>query len=166
MTASIAAAAFQPLSRPVSPTPSANAIAASRSRLAGSLNRSTCGSTIASVTPWGRSCRPPIACPMACTRPSPVVPIPMPAICDASSIADLASRSAPSATLLARCAPAIAMTWRAIPSAHGLARTDRYDSMAWVSASTPVAAVAAGGRPTVSSGSSMAAAGIVLACPT
>ena len=58
------------------------------------------------------------------------------------------------------------MTCRAIPSDHGLARLDMQDSSAWVRASIPVAAVAPGGRQTVSSGSRIAAAGSELACPT
>ena len=41
-----------------------------------------------------------------------------------------------------------------------VALRETQDSMAWVSASTPVAAVSAGGMPKVSSGSRMAASGM------
>ncbi len=58
------------------------------------------------------------------------------------------------------------MTCSAMPADHGLARTDKYDSSAWVSASMPVAAVAPGGSPSVRSGSRIAATGIVEAWPT
>ena len=43
--------------------------------------------------------------------------------------------------------PAVRMTWSAIASANGFGLRDRSDSSEWVIASTPVAAVASGGRP-------------------
>ena len=98
--------------------------------------------------------------------PRPVPAIPIPAMCAASSICALASRSAPSAQARGRFAAIILITCSAMPSDQGLARMDRKDSSAWVSASRPVAAVAAAGRPAVSSGSRIAAAGRVLAWPT
>ena len=51
------------------------------------------------------------------------------------------------------------MTPSAIASANGFGLADRSDSSEWVIASIPVAAVAAGGRPTVRAGSRIVATG-------
>ena len=55
--------------------------------------------------------------------------------------------------------PTVRMTRSAIASANGFGLADRSDSIEWVIASTPVAAVAAGGRPTVRAGSRMVQTG-------
>ena len=66
----------------------------------------------------------------------------------------------PSATARAAAtSPTVRMTPSAIASANGFGLRDSSDSSEWVIASTPVAAVAAGGRPTVSAGSRIVAAG-------
>ena len=54
----------------------------------------------------------------------------------------------------------------AIASANGFGFRDSSDSSEWVIASTPVAAVAAGGRPTVSAGSRIVATGSSDGWPT
>ena len=55
--------------------------------------------------------------------------------------------------------PTVRMTWSASASAYGFGLADRSDSMEWVMASMPVAAVVAAGRPTVSAGSRIVQAG-------
>ena len=63
------------------------------------------------------------------------------------SICERASRSAPSATARRSQVPIVRITPRAIASANGFGFADSSDSSEWVIASTPVAAVADGGRP-------------------
>ena len=58
------------------------------------------------------------------------------------------------------------MTPSAIASANGLPFRDSSDSSEWVIASTPVAAVTAGGSPTVSAGSRIVVAGSSDGWPT
>ena len=77
-----------------------------------------------------------------------------------------ASRSPPSATARGSHVPTVETTPSAIASANGFGFADSSDSMAWVRASTPVAAVAVGGRPTVSAGSRIVAVGSRDGCPT
>ena len=59
----------------------------------------------------------------------------------------------------AATSPIVRMTPSAIASANGFGLADRSDSSEWVIASIPVAAVAAGGRPTVRAGSRIVATG-------
>ena len=65
----------------------------------------------------------------------------------------------PSATAARSQSPTVRMTPSAIASANGFGLADRSDSSEWVIASIPVAAVAAGGRPTVRAGSRIVATG-------
>ena len=62
--------------------------------------------------------------------------------------------------------PTVRMAPSAIASANGFGFFDRSDSSEWVIASTPVAAVGSGGRPSVSSGSRIASRGRTLSWPT
>jgi len=121
----MAAPAFQPAVLAGWPAPRATATSASRSVQTGALNSRTCGRTMLSATPCGMSNRAPIACPIAWQMPSPVPAIAMPAMCAASSICALASRSAPSAQACGRFAAIMRMTCNAMPSDQGLARIDR-----------------------------------------
>ena len=57
------------------------------------------------------------------------------------------------------------MTCRAIASPNGFGLRESSDSIEWVIASTPVAAVTEGGMPTVSPGSRMVATGRRERCP-
>ena len=75
------------------------------------------------------------------------------------SICDRASRSEPSATARRSHVPTVRTTPIAIASANGFGFADRSDSSEWVIASIPVAAVTAGGRPTVRPGSRIVAIG-------
>jgi hypothetical protein len=102
VTAPMAAAALPAWSAAVSPAPSANATSARRSWQAARLNRSTCGSTTDRAAPCAMPNRLPSEWPMAWQMPSPVLAMAAPARCAASSIWDLASRSAPSATARGR----------------------------------------------------------------
>ncbi len=58
------------------------------------------------------------------------------------------------------------MTPRAIASANGFGLADSSDSSEWVIASTPVAAVTAGGSPTVRPGSRIVVTGSSDGWPT
>jgi len=71
-----------------------------------------------------------------------------------------ASRSLPSRVARSMCAQARSRPSSAMPSAGGLKAGAMKVSMQWAIASMPVAAVRAGGRPSVNSGSQMAALGI------
>ena len=124
-TASMAAAALRPASAWVSPAPRAKATSAIRSVRTGRLKRSTSGSSMASATPYGMFHRPPSEWPMAWHRPRPVLAIATPAMCAASSSCDRAARSSPSAQARGRLAAIIRIACSAIPSDHGLGRTDR-----------------------------------------
>ena len=128
---------------------------ASRGRSAGPPGR-----TAASAVPWATLPRVPIEWPSAWTSPTPVpLAWPTPARCEASSICERASRSEPSATARRSHVPTVRMTPSAIASANGFGLADRSDSSEWVIASIPVAAVTAGGRPTVRPGSRMVVTG-------
>ena len=110
--------------------------------------------------PWATLPRVPIEWPSAWTRPTPVpLAWPTPARCEAISICERASRSEPSATARRSHVPTVRITPSAIASANGFGLAERSDSSECVIASIPVAAVAAGGRPTVSDGSEMVATG-------
>ncbi len=82
------------------------------------------------------------------------------------SSCDRASRSEPSATARGSQSATVRITWSASASANGFGLRDSSDSSEWVMASTPVAAVAAGGRPTVSAGSRIVQVGSTDGCPT
>ncbi len=60
----------------------------------------------------------------------------------------------------------VRIPWKAIASAKGLGLRDSFDSMECVSASTPVAAVTAGGIPTVRAGSRIVQTGSTDGWPT
>ena len=72
-----------------------------------------------------------------------------------------ASTSVPSAYARRSPVPARRNPSRASPSVSGLARTDTSGSRHWVSASSPLDAVTAGGHGTVSRGSTSATAGSI-----
>jgi hypothetical protein len=74
--------------------------------------------------------------------------------------------SVPSATAAGSHEIAVRITWSASASANGSGFLDSRHSSEWEIASTPVAAVTAGGSPVVSSGSRMAATGRTLGWPT
>ncbi len=74
--------------------------------------------------------------------------------------------SEPSATARRSHVAIVRMTPSATASANGLGLADRSDSSEWVIASMPVAAVAAGGNPTVSAGSRIVATGSTDGWPT
>ncbi len=82
------------------------------------------------------------------------------------SICERASRSDPSATARGSHVRTVRMTWNAIASANGFGLRDSIDSSEWVIASTPVAAVAAGGSPTVRAGSRIVQTGSTDGWPT
>ena len=86
---------------------------------------------------------------MAWTSPTPVpLAWPRPARCDASNSWLRASMSDPSAIAMGSQAATVRMTPSAMASANGFGLRERRLSRLWVIASTPVAAVTAGGRPT------------------
>ena len=96
-------------------------------------------------------------------RPSAAFASAMPPSSAANDICSRAARSVPSRTAIGN-----ARATRPIPSMHsgsmiGDARTDTYGSMSCASASRPVAAVTAGGSPSVSSGSTSATRGSIRA---
>src|SRR5574338_1074350 len=84
----------------------------------------------------------------------------MPARYSAYAILSRASRLSPLATAGWRYSAISLMAWMAQASVIGVARVETYASTAWVRASLPVAAVSAGGLPTISSGSLIATFGV------
>ena len=76
-----------------------------------------------------------------------------------TAISVRAPTSVPSAYARRSPLPARRSPSAASPSVTGLALTDTNGSRHWVSASRPLDAVAAGGQPTVSNGSTIATAG-------
>ena len=72
----------------------------------------------------------------------------------------------PSATARRSHVPTVRITPRAIASANGFGLADSSDSSEWVIASTPVAAVTAGGSPTVRPGSRIVVTGSSDGWPT
>lgn len=94
-----------------------------------------------------------------CTQPRPFWKAMAPCI-DALMRFRRASRSLPSLVARSMWAQARSRPSRPMPSAGGLNAADMKVSMQCAMASMPVAAVSLGGRPSVSSGSQMAALGI------
>ena len=90
---------------------------------------------------------------MAWAMPVPELSMAMPASAAAICIPPRASRSSGASTARPRWRTTSRIACRQTESFIRLARRMVAASMAWTSASTPVAAVSSGGRPTVSVGS-------------
>jgi hypothetical protein len=112
-------------------------------------------SHIAFSVPWcNRGFTPPRLWLSECTQPRPFWKAIAPCI-EALSICQRASRLAPSRVARSMWAQPRCKPSRAMPSAGGLTAGAMKVSMQCAIASMPVAAVKPGGRPTVSSGSSL-----------
>lgn len=162
LTASTAAREASSRLMPAVSTPIARAISGYLSMHAGMLYSMMVGSRSALATPWGTSNNEPSGCAMPCTSPRPTLENAIPAMYCATAIPLRASA-------LSGCSTAIGR-WRLIMRMASISNMSDmlhapfviYPSMAWVSASMPVAAVSPLGRLYISSASIIATAGMSL----
>jgi hypothetical protein len=134
---------------------------ASPARSAATFASTTAASSAAQTAPCGAAVRPPLTPAKPCTAPSLALARAIPPSSPHSAMSVRAARSVPSAYAVRSPVAARRNPSAAHRSVNGLAIGDTSGSRHWVSASSPLAAVTAGGQPTVSSGSTRATAGSI-----